>query len=65
MHGPGQRVLLRDMAVSHALAELAGHFHRYDLTDAVVASTGLRMRRKASAAFVRRLGTPVAVRARQ
>lgn len=48
----------------HALRELAAHFKRYDLTDAVVVSPDLG-NAKAAAAFARRLGTPVAAGAKQ
>lgn len=48
----------------HALAELAGHFRRYDLTNLVVVSPDLGYA-KAAAAFARRMGRPVAAGAKQ
>ena len=48
----------------HALRELARHFRRYDLTDAVVVSPDLGNAKQA-AAFARLLGTGVAVGAKQ
>jgi ribose-phosphate pyrophosphokinase len=48
----------------HALAELAGHFRRHDLTNAVVVSPDLGNAKPASA-FARMLGVPVAAGAKQ
>ncbi|WP_316354397.1 ribose-phosphate pyrophosphokinase [Devosia sp.] len=48
----------------HALAELAEHFQRYDLSNAVVVSPDLG-NAKTAAAFARRLGTPVAAGAKE
>ncbi|GIJ45031.1 putative ribose-phosphate pyrophosphokinase [Virgisporangium aliadipatigenens] len=48
----------------HALRELAGHFRRFDLSDAVVVSPDLGNAKEA-AAFARRLGVPVAAGAKQ
>jgi ribose-phosphate pyrophosphokinase len=48
----------------HALRELAEHFRRYDLSDAVVVSPDLGNAKEA-AAFARRLGVPVAAGAKQ
>jgi ribose-phosphate pyrophosphokinase len=48
----------------HALRELAGHFTRLDLTDAVVVSPDLGNAKEA-AAFARLLGVPVAFGAKQ
>lgn len=48
----------------HALRELAGHFRRYDLTDAVVVSPDLG-NAKSAAAFARLLGVPVAAGAKE
>ena len=48
----------------HALHELAGHFRRYDLSNAVIVSPDLGGAKDA-AAFARMLGTSVAVGAKQ
>jgi ribose-phosphate pyrophosphokinase len=48
----------------HALRELAGHFHGYDLSDTVVVSPDLG-NAKSAAAFARMLGVPVAAGAKQ
>lgn len=48
----------------HALGELAGHFRRYDLSNAVVVSPDLGYAKEASA-FARRLGAGVAMGAKQ
>jgi ribose-phosphate pyrophosphokinase len=48
----------------HALRELAAHFGRYDLSNAVVVSPDLGNAKEA-AAFARLLGTPVAAGAKQ
>jgi ribose-phosphate pyrophosphokinase len=48
----------------HALRELAEHFRRYDLSNAVVVSPDLGNAKEA-AAFARRLGVPVAAGAKQ
>jgi ribose-phosphate pyrophosphokinase len=48
----------------HALRELAAHFHRRDLTRAVVLSPDLGYA-KSAAAFARRLGLPVAAGAKE
>lgn len=48
----------------HALRELAGHFRRYDLSEAVVVSPDLG-NAKSAAAFARMLGVPVAAGAKE
>ncbi len=48
----------------HALSELAAHFQRYDLSNAVVVSPDLG-NAKTAAAFAKRLGTPVAAGAKE